>query len=65
MTGFLKDVAHRGCSKPAEVDCAGQWRTLHRSIALPAGRTIGGVRLPSFPFVMHWNDLLYPLLFIG
>jgi raffinose/stachyose/melibiose transport system permease protein len=61
MTGFLKTLP-RELFEAAAVDGSGPWRT-YRSIVIP-------VSVPSlsataiFLFVIHWNDLLYPLLFI-
>lgn len=61
LGGFLRTVP-KELYEAAAIDGAGQWRTL-RSIAvplsLPAVATTG-----IFLFVMHWNDLLYPLLFV-
>ncbi|PKW26386.1 carbohydrate ABC transporter permease [Phycicoccus duodecadis] len=61
LTGFMRTLP-RELFEAGLVDGAGPWRT-YRSIALP-------VSLPSlaataiFLFVIQWNDLLYPLLFI-
>lgn len=61
LTGFLKTLP-KELFEAAAVDGSGPWRT-YRSVVLP-------VALPSlsataiFLFVIHWNDLLYPLLFI-
>ncbi|MDF2091249.1 MULTISPECIES: carbohydrate ABC transporter permease [unclassified Knoellia] len=61
MTGFLKTLP-REMFEATAIDGSGPWRT-YRSIVLP-------LSVPSlaataiFLFVMHWNDLLYPLLFI-
>ncbi|GAB3437038.1 carbohydrate ABC transporter permease [Phycicoccus ginsengisoli] len=61
MTGFMRTLP-RELFEAGSIDGAGPWRT-YRSIALP-------VSLPSlaataiFLFVIQWNDLLYPLLFI-
>jgi raffinose/stachyose/melibiose transport system permease protein len=61
LTGFLKTLPTE-LFEAAEIDGAGQWRT-YRSIALPlAAPSVAAVAI--FLFVMHWNDLLYPLLFI-
>jgi raffinose/stachyose/melibiose transport system permease protein len=61
MTGFLKTLPTE-LFEAAEIDGAGQWRT-YQSIALPlAAPSVAAVAI--FLFVMHWNDLLYPLLFI-
>jgi raffinose/stachyose/melibiose transport system permease protein len=61
LTGFMKTLP-REIYEASSIDGAGAWRT-YRSIVLP-------LSLPSiaataiFLFVIHWNDLLYPLLFI-
>ncbi len=61
MTGFLKTLP-KELFEAAAIDGSGPWRT-YRSIVIP-------VSVPSlsataiFLFVIHWNDLLYPLLFI-
>ena len=61
MTGFLKTLPKELFEAAAVVE-SGPWRT-YRSIVIP-------VSVPSlsataiFLFVIHWNDLLYPLLFI-
>jgi raffinose/stachyose/melibiose transport system permease protein len=61
MTGFMRTLP-RELFEAASIDGSGPWRT-YRSVALP-------VALPSmaataiFLFVIQWNDLLYPLLFI-
>jgi len=61
MTGFLKTLPTE-LFEAAEIDGAGQWRT-YQSIALPlSAPSVAAVAI--FLFVMHWNDLLYPLLFI-
>ncbi len=62
LGGFMRTLP-RELFEAAMVDGAGPWRT-YRSIAMP-------LSLPSlsataiFLFVIHWNDLLYPLLFIS
>ncbi|MEO7061538.1 MAG: carbohydrate ABC transporter permease [Lapillicoccus sp.] len=61
LTGFLKTLP-KELFEATAVDGSGPWRT-YRSIVVP-------VSVPSlaataiFLFVIHWNDLLYPLLFI-
>lgn len=61
MTGFMRTLP-KELFEAGSIDGAGPWRT-YRSIALP-------VSMPSlaataiFLFVIQWNDLLYPLLFI-
>ncbi|HEX2289259.1 MAG TPA: carbohydrate ABC transporter permease [Pseudonocardiaceae bacterium] len=61
LTGFMKTLP-REIYEAAALDGSGPWRT-YRKIAMP-------LSVPSlaataiFLFVIHWNDLLYPLLFI-
>ncbi|NDL56154.1 carbohydrate ABC transporter permease [Phytoactinopolyspora mesophila] len=61
LTGFMKTLP-REIYDASSIDGAGPWNT-YRRIALP-------LSMPSvaataiFLFVIHWNDLLYPLLFI-
>lgn len=61
LGGFLKSLP-RETYEASAIDGAGPWRT-YRSVAMP-------MALPSvaataiFLFVIQWNDLLYPLLFI-
>lgn len=61
LTGFMRTLP-RELFESSEIDGAGPWRTF-RSVAIP-------LSLPSlaataiFLFVIQWNDLLYPLLFI-
>lgn len=61
LAGFMRTLPGE-LYEAAEIDGAGPWATFWR-IAVP-------VSLPSiaataiFLVVMHWNDLLYPLLFI-
>lgn len=61
LTGFLKTLPNE-LFEAAEIDGAGQWRT-YWSIALPLAKP-SFAAVAIFLFVMHWNDLLYPLLFI-
>lgn len=62
LTGFLKTLP-KELFEAAAVDGSGPWRT-YRSVVVP-------VSVPSlaataiFLFVIHWNDLLYPLLFVN
>lgn len=61
LTGFLKTLPAE-LFEAAEIDGAGAFRT-YLSIAMPlATPSVAAVAI--FLFVMHWNDLLYPLLFI-
>lgn len=61
MAGFLKTLP-KEMFEATSIDGSGPWRT-YRSIVVP-------LSVPSlaataiFLFVIHWNDLLYPLLFI-
>jgi raffinose/stachyose/melibiose transport system permease protein len=61
LGGFMKTLP-REAYEASAVDGAGPWRT-YRSVIMP-------MSLPSvaataiFLFVIQWNDLLYPLLFI-
>jgi raffinose/stachyose/melibiose transport system permease protein len=61
LGGFMRTIP-RELYEASSIDGAGPWRT-YRSIAmplsLPALATTG-----IFLFVMHWNELLYPLLFV-
>ena len=61
MTGFLRTLPAE-LFEAAAIGGAGPWRT-YRSIALPvAAPSLSATAI--FLFVIHWNDLLYPLLFI-
>lgn len=61
LGGFMKTLP-REAYEASAIDGAGPWRT-YRSVIMP-------MSLPSvaataiFLFVIQWNDLLYPLLFI-
>lgn len=61
LTGFMKTLP-RELFEASTIDGAGNWRIFSK-VVIP-------LSLPSlsataiFLFVMHWNDLLYPLLFI-
>lgn len=61
LTGFMKTLP-RELFEASTIDGAGNWQ-IYTKVAVP-------LSLPSlsataiFLFVMHWNDLLYPLLFI-
>lgn len=61
LTGFMKTLP-KELFEASTIDGAGNWQ-MYTKIAIP-------LSLPSlsataiFLFVMHWNDLLYPLLFI-
>lgn len=61
LTGFMKTLP-REIYEAAAIDGAGPWRT-YRSIAMPLSRpSLAATAI--FLFVIHWNELLYPLLFI-
>lgn len=61
LTGFMKSLP-RSLFEASAIDGATNWQ-IYSKVVLP-------LSLPSlsatsiFLFVMHWNDLLYPLLFI-
>jgi raffinose/stachyose/melibiose transport system permease protein len=61
ISGFMKSLS-KEMFEASSIDGAGEW-TMYRRVVLP-------ISLPSlaataiFLFVMIWNDLLYPLLFI-
>ena len=61
LTGFMKTLP-KELFEVSTIDGAGNWK-MFTKVAIP-------LSLPSlsataiFLFVMHWNDLLYPLLFI-
>lgn len=61
LTGFMKTLP-REIYEAAALDGSGPWRT-YQSVIMP-------LSLPSlaatsiFLFVIHWNELLYPLLFV-
>ncbi len=61
MTGFLKTIPGE-IYEAASIDGSGPWRT-YRSVVLPlSAPSLAATAI--FLFVIHWNDLLYPLLFI-
>jgi raffinose/stachyose/melibiose transport system permease protein len=61
LTGFMKTLP-KELFEAAVVDGSGPWR-LYRSIVMPLSMpSVAAVAI--FLFVMHWNDLYYPLLFI-
>jgi len=61
LTGFMRTLP-RELYEASSIDGCGPWRT-YRTIVIP-------LSMPSlaataiFLFVIHWNELLYPLLFI-
>lgn len=61
LTGFMKTLP-RELFEAGVVDGASPWR-LYRSIAIPLSMpSVAAVAI--FLFVMHWNDLYYPLLMV-
>lgn len=62
LTGFMKTLP-RELFEAANIDGAGPWRT-YRSIVVPLS-TPSLAATAIFLTVMHWNELLYPLLFIS
>lgn len=62
MGGFMKTLP-RELYEAADIDGSGTWRT-YWSVALPlSAPSIAATA--TFLFVMHWNELLYPLLFVS
>ena len=61
LGGFMKTLPP-SMFEASAIDGAGPWRTYLR-IALPLS-TPSIAATAIFLFVIHWNDLLYPLLFI-
>lgn len=61
LTGFFKTLPPE-LFESAEMDGASTWQMYWR-VALPLS-TPSVAAVAIFLFVMHWNDLLYPLLFI-
>jgi raffinose/stachyose/melibiose transport system permease protein len=62
LGGFMKTLPS-GLYEAAEIDGSGPWRT-YVSIAMPLSAP-SLAATATFLFVMHWNELLYPLLFIS
>ncbi|GAA1490161.1 carbohydrate ABC transporter permease [Brachybacterium sacelli] len=62
LTGFFRTLPGE-LFEAAEIDGASTWQ-LYWRIALPLS-TPSLAAVAIFLFVMHWNDLLYPLLFIS
>ncbi|WP_221585522.1 carbohydrate ABC transporter permease [Microbacterium sp. G2-8] len=62
LGGFMRTLPS-GLYEAAEIDGSGPWRT-YRSIAMPlSAPSIAATA--TFLFVMHWNELLYPLMFVS
>lgn len=62
LGGFMKTLP-QGLYEAAEIDGSGPWRT-YVSIAMPLSAP-SLAATATFLFVMHWNELLYPLMFIS
>lgn len=61
LTGFMRTLP-KELFEAAVVDGASPWR-LYRKVVMPLSMpSVAAVAI--FLFVMHWNDLYYPLLFI-
>ncbi|MQA02865.1 MAG: ABC transporter permease subunit [Streptosporangiales bacterium] len=61
LAGFMRTLP-RELYEATSVDGAGPWR-VYRSVVLPLSRpSLAATAI--FLFVIHWNDLLYPLLFV-
>ncbi len=61
IAGFMKTLP-RELYEAASIDGSGPWRTFARIIMPLSIPSIAATAI--FLFVIHWNDLLYPLLFI-
>ena len=61
LTGFMRTLP-RELFEASALDGAGAWRT-YQSVVMPLS-TPSLAAAAIFLFVIHWNDLLYPLLFI-
>ncbi|RJK94808.1 carbohydrate ABC transporter permease [Vallicoccus soli] len=62
LGGFMRTLP-RDLYEASAIDGAGPWRT-YRSIVMPlAMPSVAATAI--FLFVIHWNELLYPLLFIS
>lgn len=62
LGGFMKTLPAE-IYEAADIDGSGPWRNYY-TIAVPlSAPSIAATA--TFLFVMHWNDLLYPLLFIS
>lgn len=62
LGGFMRTLP-QGLYEAADIDGAGPWRA-YRAIALPLSAPLIAATA-TFLFVMHWNDLLYPLMFVS
>lgn len=61
ITGFMRTLP-RSLFEAGEIDGAGPWR-MYRLVAMPLSKpSLAAAAI--FLFVIQWNDLLYPLLFV-
>jgi raffinose/stachyose/melibiose transport system permease protein len=61
LGGFMRTLP-KEIYEATDLDGSGPWRT-YRSVVLPlSAPSIAATSI--FLFVIHWNELLYPLLFI-
>lgn len=61
LTGFMRTLP-RELHEAADLDGAGPWRSFTRIVLPLSAPSLAATAV--FLLVMHWNDLLYPLLFI-
>lgn len=61
LTGFMRTLP-RELHEAADLDGAGPWRSFTRIVLPLSAPSLAATA--AFLLVMHWNDLLYPLLFI-
>lgn len=62
LTGFMRTLP-RELYEASAIDGSGPWRT-YRSVVLPLS-TPSLAAAAIFLFVIHWNEMLYPLLFLS
>lgn len=61
LTGFMKTLP-KELIEAAMMDGAGNWKVFARVVIPLSAPSLSAAAI--FMFVIHWNDLLYPLLFI-
>jgi raffinose/stachyose/melibiose transport system permease protein len=61
LTGFMKTLP-REVYEAASLDGSGPWRTYRRVVMPLSVPSVAAAAV--FMFVIHWNELLYPLLFV-
>jgi raffinose/stachyose/melibiose transport system permease protein len=61
LTGFMKTLP-KDIYEAAELDGSGPWRTYLRIVLPLSVPSVAATAI--FLFVIHWNELLYPLLFV-